>query len=76
MVATAMGWRAAKAEAMAELDRVLSNPQFWSESAYVPPCPDYGASLLLLKLPAKAETVRQSTCTSVAKKAVFAALGA
>lgn len=76
MVATATGWRAAKADAAAELDRIFSNPQFWSESAYIPPCPDYGASVLLLKVPGRAETVRKSTCSSVAEKAVFAALGA
>lgn len=75
MVATTTGWRPAKADAAAELDRVFSNPQFWSEPAYIPPCPDYGASLLLLKLPGKAETVRKSTCFSVSEKAVFAALG-
>jgi hypothetical protein len=76
MVATATGWRPANANAAAELDRVFSNPQFWTEPAYVPPCPDYGASLLLLKLPGRGETVRKSTCTSLAEKAVFAALSA
>jgi hypothetical protein len=76
MVATPAGWRPAKADAAAELNRIFVNPQFWSEPASVPPCPDYGASLLLLKLPGRAETVRNSTCTSIAEKAVFAALGA
>jgi hypothetical protein len=76
MVATGNGWRPAKADAAAELDQILSNPGFWSEPAYVPPCPDYGASLLLLKMPGKTATVRKSTCTSVAEKAVFAALRA
>ena len=76
MVATESGWRSAKDDAAAELDRVLADASFWSEPAYVPPCPDYGASLLLLKIPGRPATIRKSTCTSVAEKAVFAALRA
>ncbi|MBA3510757.1 hypothetical protein [Sphingomonas sp.] len=49
---------------------------FWSEPAYTPPGPDFGASLLLLKVPAKAETVRNSTCMSRASRIVEAALRA
>jgi hypothetical protein len=76
MAATGNGWRPTKPDAAAELDQVLLDAGFWSEPAYVPPCPDYGASLLLLKMPGKIATVRKSTCTSVAEKAVFAALRA
>jgi hypothetical protein len=76
IVATATGWRPARAEAAAELDQVLADASFWSEPAYVPPCPDYGASLLLLKMPGRSATIRKSTCMSVAEKAVFAALRA
>jgi hypothetical protein len=76
LVATASGWRPAKADAAAEIDRAVSDPAFWNEAPVNLPCPDYGASLLLLKVPGKAETVRKSTCTSIADKAVLAALGA
>lgn len=76
LVATAGGWRLANADAAVELDQTLADPRFWKEPAYIPPCPDYGASLLLLKAPGKAQTVRNSTCTSVAEKAVLAALRA
>jgi hypothetical protein len=76
LVATESGWRAAKAEAAAEIDKVLNDPRFWSEPTTNAPCPDSGASLLLLKAAGKAETVRRSYCSSVADKAVFAALGA
>ena len=75
-VATATGWRRADAEAASELDRIIADPAFWSEPAYTPPCPDFGASLLLLKVPAKDETVRNSTCMSRASRIVEAALRA
>ena len=75
-VAADDGWRSARSEAAAELDRVIADPRFWSEPAYIPPCPDYGASLLLLKVAGRPETVRNSTCTGIAEKAVLAALSA
>ena len=70
------GWRAANAEAAAEIDQVIADRAFWSEPAASQPCPDYGASLLLLKVPGRSETVRKSMCTSVADRAVLAALRA
>ena len=76
MVATRTGWRPADADAAAELDRIIADPGFWSEPVYTPPCPDFGASLLLLKTPAHAETVRNSTCMSNASRMVEAALRA
>jgi hypothetical protein len=48
----------------------------WSEPAYTPPRPDFGASLLLLKAPGHSETVRNSTCMSRASAMVEAALRA
>ena len=75
-VATATGWRSAHAEAAAELDALLADRRFWSEPAYTPPCPDAGASLVLLKVPGHAETIRNSTCTSLAERLVSAALRA
>lgn len=76
MVATATGWRSAHAEAAAELDALLADRRFWFEPAYTPPCPDAGASLVLLKVPGRAETIRNSTCTSLAERLVSAALRA
>lgn len=76
MVATGSGWRRAAAEAASELDRIIADSAFWSEPAYTPPCPDFGASLLLLKAPGRSETVRNSMCTSQASRVVEAALRA
>jgi hypothetical protein len=76
MAAVEGGWRPARAEAATELDGLLADPRFWAEPPYVPPCPDAGASLLLLKVPGRRETVRNSTCTSLAERVVSAALRA
>jgi hypothetical protein len=76
MVATSTGWRRADSQAASELDRIIADPAFWSELAYTPPCPDFGASLLLLKAPGRSETVRNSMCTSHASRLVEAALRA
>ena len=75
-VATRTGRRAVQPDAAAELDTLLADPRFWSEPPYVSPCPDAGASLLLLKLPGRSETVRNSTCSSLAERLVSAALRA
>ena len=76
MVATETGWRRAGDEATTELDQIMADPTFWSEPAYTPPCPDFGVSLLLLKLPGHSETVKNSTCMSRASAMVEAALRA
>jgi hypothetical protein len=76
MVATGSGWRRADAEAASELDQLIADAAFWSEPAYTPPCPDFGASLLLLKTPGHSESVRNSMCTSGASRMVEAALRA
>jgi len=76
MVATAAGWRRADQEAATELERIIADPGFWSEPAYTPPCPDFGASLLLLKVPGRSETVRNSMCMSSTSRMVEAALRA
>ena len=76
MVATGSGWRRAAAEAASELDRIIADPAFWSEPAYTPPCPDFGASLLLLKTRGNPEMVRNSMCMSGASRIVEAALHA
>ena len=76
VVATATGWRPANAEAAADLDAIVADQDFWSEAPYTPPCPDFGASLLLLNVAGRAETVRNSTCSSNASRAVEAALRA
>jgi hypothetical protein len=76
MVATGSGWRRAGDEAATELDQIMADPALWSEPAYTPPCPDFGASLLLLKAPGQSETVRNSLCMSRASRIVEAALRA
>lgn len=76
MVATGNGWRRADQAGAAELDQLIADPAFWSEPAYTPPCPDFGASLLLLKVPGQSETVRNSMCMSRASRMVEAALRA
>ncbi|HEY8593513.1 MAG TPA: hypothetical protein VIL42_11725 [Sphingomicrobium sp.] len=76
LFATADGWRPAKADVAADIDRRIAEARLWSEQAYTPPCPDFGANLLLLKVPGKAETVRQSLCSGAAADLVQAALTA
>ena len=76
MMATESGWRAPGADQLAVIDQVIADPGFWSEDSVNLPCPDYGASLLLLKVPGKAETVRKSLCSSKAETVVSAALRA
>lgn len=75
-VATPDGWRDARAEGAAELDALLAEPGFWTEPAFTPACPDFGARLLLLKLPSRRETVRNAQCTSRTERVVSAALRA
>ena len=75
-VATTTGWRPANAEPAAEVDRLLADEGFWREPAFTPACPDYGAALLLLKVPRRAETVRNSQCTSRGDHLVSVALTA
>lgn len=74
LVATADGWRPADARAAAEIDALVAGGRLWSESGHVPPCPDFGASNLLLRVPGKAETVRKAQCTSAAASLVETAL--
>ncbi len=76
MIATEAGWRPATADAVTEIDRVIADGSFWREPATNLPCPDYGASLLVLRVPGHRETVRKSSCTSIADRAVLAALRA
>lgn len=76
VVATPDGWREARADAAAEIAALLADPRFWSEPAYTPACPDFGARLLLLKLPSRRETVRNAQCSSRAERIVSAALRA
>ena len=76
MVATGSGWRRADPASATELDQLIADAAFWSEPAYTPPCPDFGASLLLLKAPGHSETVRNSLCMSRASRIVEAALRA
>lgn len=74
LAATSSGWRRADPTAAGDLDTLLADQRFWSEPSYIPPCPDFGASLLLLKVPGRAEVLRTSTCSSLGASAVEAAL--
>lgn len=74
IVATSNGWRPANPDAGREIDALVASQSFWTEPASTPPCPDFGASILLLKAPGKAETVRNALCTSEAAQLVEAAL--
>ena len=74
--ATPDGWRAANAEAIAELDAIFVSEPFWGDGPSVLPCPDFGASNMLLKMPGKARIVRSHQCTSATSSAVQAALRA
>lgn len=76
LAATEGGWRPAAPEAAAEIEQLLADPAFWSEPAFTPACPDFGAMLLLLKVPGRKETVRNSQCTGRAERLVSAALRA
>ena len=76
MVATDTGWRQARAQVSDELDAILAGSALWSESATIPACPDYGASLLLLKIPERARIIRNHQCTSETSRLIGAALQA
>ena len=76
LVATPSGWRKANAEVGLEIDRLIADRGFWSEGIYTQACPDYGAQLLLLKVPNRSETFRNSQCISKASSVVEAALRA
>lgn len=75
-VATAGGWRQARAAASGELDLILGDRAFWSDPATVPACPDFGASNLLIKFPERARVVRSHQCISATSRAVGEALQA
>ncbi len=63
LAATDQGFRPARADITPQLDALLASPNFWAVSTTTgPPCPDAGASLLLLKVPSRPETVRTGTC--------------
>jgi hypothetical protein len=76
LIATPDGWRDADRDAAAEIDAALASREFWNEPAASFPCPDYGASLMLLKAPQRARTVRNSKCPSISDRIVQAALRA
>jgi hypothetical protein len=76
LVADGTRWRPASPGAAAEIDQIIASPDFWTEPPYTQPCPDFGASLLLLKVPGHAETIRNSGCSSRASRIVEAALRA
>lgn len=74
--ATADGWRSLSAAASAELDGMLADPAFAREPAYTPACPDFGASLAVVKRPGARESIRNAQCSGRAASLVEAALTA
>lgn len=76
LAATPGGWRPVDATAGVRVDAVLAGPRLWSEDAATPACPDFGSSNLLLKVPARRETVRRASCSSAAADLVEVALAA
>lgn len=73
MIRTAAGWagwagrerRAVSPAKAAEIERILADPAFWAEQAYVPPtCTDAGARRLVLRHAGRV-TVRQQGCGGV-----------
>ncbi|MXP40892.1 hypothetical protein GRI75_04435 [Altererythrobacter soli] len=74
--ATARGWREADAVATAVIEDTLTSEAFREEPERIGACPDYGASLLLAKLPGREREVRSALCTSQTDKVVYEALRA
>ena len=79
LAATASGFRSARTEITEQLDAQLASAAFWSApSSGGPACTDAGASLLLLKVPSRPETVRTGTCgtTQPNERVTMLAIGA
>ena len=79
MVATATGFRPAKADKAAAIDAILSDAAFWAEPASSQPaCTDAGGSLLMLRVPRHDQVLRQGACgaTALTERLVFLALEA
>ena len=76
LAATPDGWRPAQPKTGAQLDSILAAGRLWDEAAYTPPCPDFGSSNVLLKMPGRPVTVRAALCSSAAADLVQAALAA
>lgn len=63
LVATKDGARPAQPAAITEIRALLSDPLFWRQPDWAGPgCTDAGASLLMLKLPGRPESVRRGAC--------------
>ena len=79
LAASPDGYRPARADATAQLDSLLASRDFWpAPTTGGPGCTDAGASLLMLKVPQRAETVRIGTCgeTELNERAARLALDA
>lgn len=74
--ATARGWREADAVATAVIENTLASEAFRVEPERIGPCPDYGASLLLAKVPGRPREIRSARCTSQTDKIAYEALRA
>ena len=79
LVSTAEGPRNANPQAMAKVEALLAGDPFWRQPNWTAPqCTDAGASLLLVKLPNRGETLRRGSCgeTELTQSLVLAALEA
>ncbi len=79
LAATAGGMRAANPAAIAKVEAALSDAAFWKQPSWTPPrCTDAGASLLLIKVQGRSETLRRGSCgeTELTQRLVLAALEA
>jgi hypothetical protein len=74
--ATTSGWREADAVATSVIEETLTSETFREEPERIEACPDYGASLLLAKVPGREREVRSALCTSQTDKVVYEALRA
>jgi hypothetical protein len=63
LAASDSGWRPAQPDRVAEIETMLASTSFWSApSTGRPLCTDAGAGLLMVKVPKRAETIRNGTC--------------
>ena len=77
LAATDAGVRTANEHAVSRIAGLVADEAFWRQPNSTPPqCTDAGASLLLIKLPNRAETLRRGSCgaTELTQRLVAAAL--
>lgn len=79
LAATPSGVRPANPAAMGKVRAALAEPRFWKQPSWTPPrCTDAGASILLIKVRGRRETLRRGSCgeTELTQRLVLAAIEA